>query len=54
MAITLKEVLERLPSSRRQKLEERANVLVAEELARRETKQALSPHLAADGRTPAN
>ena len=54
MATTLKEKLERLPPSRRKKIEERAAELIAEEMTRQEPKQALAPHLAADGRTPSN
>lgn len=41
MATTLKEKLERLPSKRRKKIEERAADLVAEETTRRELRLAL-------------
>ena len=41
MATTLKEKLERLPPSRRKKIEERVAELIAEEMTRQQPKQAL-------------
>lgn len=41
MATTLKEKLEQLPVERRKKIEERAAVLVVEEMTRQELRQAL-------------